>query len=140
MSTSTLQIRKFWGGEQDAGGLRGHSQQLPCIYQKSTLHVKQLTQNLNWMLAEELKPPKRARNSWHNWAEQKKKRERKGNQDGLAFPRGSCKGEKEPTSWEATNWRKDQPSRRNLQVTKESAAAGLRTAKQGESRTDHLNH
>ena len=26
------------------------------------------------MLAEELKPPKRERNSWHNWVEQKKKK------------------------------------------------------------------
>ena len=42
---------------------------------KTQLHVKRLTQSINWMLAEEMKPPKRARNSWHNWVEQKKKRE-----------------------------------------------------------------
>ena len=33
---------------------------------------------------------------------EKKKRERKGIRMGLAFPRGSCEREKEPTSWEAT--------------------------------------
>ena len=40
------------------------------------------------MLAEELKPPKRARNSAHNWVEQKKKKERereKRNQDGTSI-------------------------------------------------------
>ena len=40
------------------------------------------------MLAEELKPPKRARNPQHNWVKQKKKkeRERKSNQDGTGIP------------------------------------------------------
>ena len=38
----------------------------------------------------------------HNCIEQKKKRERKGIRTGLAFPRGSHEGEREPTSWEAT--------------------------------------
>ena len=57
------------------------------------------------MRAEERKPPKRARNSWQNWGEQKKKKERekeKGIRIGPAFLRGNCEGEKEPTSWEAT--------------------------------------
>ena len=44
--------------------------------QKTHLHVKQLAQNIPWMLAEELKPPKRAKNSWHNWVEQNKKKEK----------------------------------------------------------------
>ena len=55
------------------------------------------------MLAE-LKPPKRARNPRHNWAEQKKKkkeREKKGIRSGLAFRRESYEREKEPTLWEA---------------------------------------
>ena len=69
---------------------------------KTHLHVKRLIQNINWMCAKELKPPKRARNSWHNWVEQKKKRERKGIRTGLAFLRGSREGEKKPTFWEAT--------------------------------------
>ena len=51
---------------------------------KIHLHVKRLTQNINWILVEELKPTKRARNFWHNWVEQKKKRER--NQDGTGIP------------------------------------------------------
>ena len=39
------------------------------------------------MLAEELKPPKGARNPLHNWIEQKKKRERqKCNQEGTSTP------------------------------------------------------
>ena len=52
------------------------------------------------MLVKEHKPPKRARNSWHNWVEQKKERDRKGIRIGLAFLRGNCESEKEPTSWE----------------------------------------
>ena len=39
------------------------------------------------MLAEDLKPLKRARNSWNNWVEQKKKKEReKDSQDGTSIP------------------------------------------------------
>ena len=90
------------------------------------------------MLAEELKPPKRARNSWHNWIEQKKKeRERKGIRAGIAFPRGSCEREKEPTSWEAA-WQISQVSRTSK--SQKSAAAGLRTEKMSESHTEHLNY
>ena len=44
---------------------------------KTHLHVKRLTWNIYWMLAEKLKHPKRSRNPWHNWVEQKKKREKK---------------------------------------------------------------
>ena len=57
------------------------------------------------MLAEELKPPKRARNPPHYLAEQKRKRERerdKRNQDRTSTLRESCEREKEPTPWEAT--------------------------------------
>ena len=73
------------GGRQDGGGVRGHAHLLPQTHQKTHLHVKRLTQNINWMLAEELKPPKRARNSWHNWVEHKKKREKR-NQDRTSTP------------------------------------------------------
>ena len=41
---------------------------------------------------------------------------------------------KPPNQW------KDQPSQRELQETKESAPAGLRTKKQSERCTDHLNY
>ena len=41
---------------------------------KTHLYIKQLSQDINWILAEELKPPKRARNSWPNWVEQKEKK------------------------------------------------------------------
>ena len=56
------------------------------------------------MLAEELKPPKRARNPQHNWVKQKKKKEREKKiiRTGLAFLRGKCEREKERTAWEAT--------------------------------------
>lgn len=57
---------------------------------------------------------------------------------GLAFLRGSCEREKEPTSQEATT--KDWLSPQDLKFSKKNAAAGLRTAKQSESCTDHLNH
>ena len=41
---------------------------------------------------------------------------------------------KPPTRW------KDQLSQRDLKVMKKSTAVGLKTAKQSESHTDHLNH
>ena len=67
-------------------------------WKKTHRHVKWLTQDINWILAEELKPPKRVRNSWQRKEkEQKKKeRERKGIRMGQAFPRGSCEGERQP--------------------------------------------
>ena len=34
----------------------------------------------------------------------------------------------------------DPPRQRDLKVSEKSVAAGLRTAKQSESHTDHLNH
>ena len=58
---------------------------------------------------------------------------------GLAFPRKSCEEEKEPTSWRATELMKDWLSQRDLKVLEKSTEAGLRTAKQSDSRTDHLN-
>ena len=64
--------------EQDGGGIRGCAHLLPQTHQKNTSICKttckehQLTEEL----AEEFKSRKRARNSWHNWVEQKKKRER----------------------------------------------------------------
>ena len=63
---------------------------------KTHLHVKWLTKNIKWMLAEELKPPKRVINSWHNWVEQKKKSERK-NQEGTSIP------EREVWRWKGTH-------------------------------------
>lgn len=41
--------------------------------QNKNLHVEQLTQNVNWMLAEDFKPTKGARNTAHNWVEQGEK-------------------------------------------------------------------
>ena len=52
---------------------------------KILLHVEKFTQNIS-TLAEDLKPPKRARNPPHNWVKQKgekkRERERERNQDG----------------------------------------------------------
>ena len=49
------------------------------------------------MLAEKLKPPKRARNPPHNWVEKSRRREREteGIRTGIALLRGSCGREKE---------------------------------------------
>ena len=54
------------------------------------------------MLTEDLKPPKRARNPPHNWAEQKGKKEREGTRMGLELFERGCERRKEPTSWETT--------------------------------------
>ena len=61
----------------------------PTNTSKKSLHVEQLAQNIYWLLAEDLRPLKRARYPSHNWVEQKKKRERekkKRNQDRSSIP------------------------------------------------------
>ena len=56
-------------------------------HKKTHLHVKRLAQNSNWMLAEELKPPKMARISWYYSVKQEKRGEwEKGNQDWTGAP------------------------------------------------------
>ena len=42
---------------------------------KPHLHIEWFAQSIYWKLAEELKPPERARNPIHKMAEQNKKRE-----------------------------------------------------------------
>jgi len=48
----------------------------------------------------ELKPPKKARNSPHNWVEQKEKKREKREKKGPALLRGSCERGKESAPWE----------------------------------------
>ena len=93
------------------------------------------------MLAEKLKPPKRARNPPHNWVEKSRRREREteGIRTGIALLRGSCGREKEPTPWEATLLTGRSAEPRNFKVSEKSRATGLRRAKQSESHTDHLH-
>ena len=43
------------------------------IKKKKNPHIEQFTQNIYRMVAEDLKPPKRARNTPHNWVGQKEK-------------------------------------------------------------------
>ena len=63
---------------------------------KSNLHVELLTQNIYWILAEDLILPKRERNPPHNSVEKKKKREKERERERerismrLALLRGSC--------------------------------------------------
>ena len=89
---------------------------------KNHAPVEWLAQNIYWMLAEDLKPPKRGRNPPHNWGAEKGGGKRRGKREEekksglrmeLAFLKGSCtvwdqhswegavKKEKEPTPWEA---------------------------------------
>ena len=74
---------------------RHGTQLLPQTHQKKKkkpiYHVEQFSQNIYWMLAEDLKPPKRARNVPYNWIEQKGEKERereKRNQDKTSTPEG----------------------------------------------------
>ena len=54
----------------------------PTNTSKNTSTCKMTHMNMYRKLAEELKPPKRARNSLHNWVEQKKReREKESGQD-----------------------------------------------------------
>ena len=50
------------------------------------------------------------------------------------------KEKRNPHTRKLPNQQKDQPSQRDLKVTEKSAAASLRTEKQSERHTDHLNH
>ena len=47
--------KKKEGVEQDGGGVRGQAHLLPQTHQKTHINVKRHTQNISWMLAEELK-------------------------------------------------------------------------------------
>jgi len=55
-------------------------------------------------MAEDLKPPKRAKNPSRNWVEQKEKQKERerGIRMGLGLLRGRCERGKEPIPWEAT--------------------------------------
>ena len=44
--------------EQDGRGVRGHAHLPPQTHQKTHLHLKQLAQNINCMLADRPKPRK----------------------------------------------------------------------------------
>ena len=95
------------------------------------------------MLAGDLRPPQRVRNLPHNWIEQKGKEreEKKGIRTGPALLRGSHARGKESAPWEATQLMgRAARTQGNLSASEKSAGAGLRRAKQRESRTDHWHH
>ena len=113
------------------------------LKKKNHLHVERFTQKIYWVLAEELKPPQRARNPPHNWIEQKKKGEREGekrHQDETSILETEPRKRKGTHSLGSYLANRDQPRRRDHKIAEKSAAAGLRRAKQNESHTDHLYH
>ncbi len=59
---------------------------------------------------------------------------------GLAFLRGSCEGEKEPTFWEATQLTERSAELEGPQSRREKGSSGTETSKAKRERTDHLNH
>ena len=85
------------------------------------------------MLAEDLKPPKRARNPPPNWAEQKgtkgreRKREKESGWDQHSREE-AVEEERNPHPGKPPNGWGDQPRQRDLKVVEKSAAAGLRRA------------
>ena len=98
------------------------------------------TQNICWMLEEELKHPKRSRNPQHNWVEQKKReREKESGWDKYSWER-AVKEKRKPHPGKPPNQWGDHLRWRKIKVTVKSAATGLRRAKQSESCTDHLHH
>ena len=60
-----LQVKIFWGWkswhrerwDQNDGGVRRGIQLLPQTHKKTHLHVEWFTQNIYWILLEDLKPP-----------------------------------------------------------------------------------
>ena len=104
---------------------------------KKIYNVEWLMQNTYWILAEDLRKPKRARNPSYNWVEQKRERERergrerkrkKGIRTGSVLLRGSCERGKEsiPVSfpWRSDGWRD------KLKSSQKSTAAGQRREKE----------
>ena len=62
---------------QDGGRVRGCAHPLPQTHKKKNSSTCKMTCTEHHLNAgRELKPPKRARNSRHNWVEQKKKKNR----------------------------------------------------------------
>ena len=94
------------------------------------------------MLAEEFKTPKRARNPWHNYVEEKRKKEkeRKGIRMGLEFLRELWKRKGTHILGSHLTDQKISQDGGTSKSLKKSTAAGLRRAQQGESHTDHLHH
>ena len=95
------------------------------------------------MLAEEIKPPKRSRKPPHNWVKQNEKGEReqeKWNQDRTSIPERELWKKRNRHLGKPPTQQGDQQRWRNLKVTEESIAFGLRRAKQSESHKDHLHH
>ena len=95
------------------------------------LHVEWLAQNTYWMLAEDLKPPKRTKNPPHNRVQQK---EKKGIGTEPALLIVSCETEKDSAPWKATNWQGNQLGQRSkLKASEKSTSAGWRREKQRET-------
>ena len=73
---------------------------------KPHLHGEWVAQNICWMLAEDLKPPKRSRNPLHTWLEQKEKKEERERErkDQHSWERESHERRKEPNPWDGSWW------------------------------------
>ena len=107
-------------------------------HEKKNLRVERFAQNIYWMLAEDLKPPERARNPPYNWVEQMEGKKESGWESHSW--EGPVKEERNTHLRKSPNWQGDRRRPRDLKVAEKSAAAGLRKAKLSESHTDHLHH
>ena len=135
----THKARQYQGGR----GVRHGAHLLPQTHQDNYQHAERFTQNTYWMLAEDLKLPKRGRNPPHIWVEQKEKKikwERKESDQDQHSCEGAEKEERNPHHGKPPNWWGDHPRQRDIKATEKSAVAGLRRAKQRGSCKHHQYH
>ena len=128
---------------QGGGGVRHGAHLLQQTIKRTRLYVEQFAQNLYWMLAEDLRPPERARNPPHIRVEQKKKREKRKKKEsgweqnsgeGAMKGKGTCTVGGHLTDRVTAGWRGSH------EALEKRAAARLRRAKQRESLTDDQCH
>ena len=109
----------------------------PQIHQKY-LHLEQLLQNTDWMLAEDLRLPKRQETP-HVPGYGKRKREKTDKRigKGPALLGESCEGGKVSTHWKPLRgrWLREAEGG-SFGATEESAATGVQRAKRRDSRTE----
>ena len=113
---------------------------------KKTLSTLEwFVQNIYWMLAEDLKPLKMARNPPHYWVKQnEKEKERRKKMESVWDQyswEGAVRKERNHYLGRPPNWQGDQPRwRGNLEASEKNSAARLMRAQQRDSSADRQYH
>ena len=112
---------------------------LPTNTSKIHLHVEQLLQNTYWMLAEDLRPPKRQETPPRTWVGQKKKEKTETEEQGQDLHQweGAVKEERFPHTRKPLRGQRLRVAEGgSFGATEESTATGVRRARRRDSRTE----